>query len=78
MSDTLVAEFQKNARERVRVSLTQYGGHELLDVRAFYEDASGEWKAGKGLAIRRELIPELRKALLAAERVAKAEGQAPA
>jgi hypothetical protein len=78
MPDTLIAEFQKNARERVRVSLTEYGGHALLDVRAFYEDATGEWKPGKGLAIRRELIPELRKALLAAERVAKTEGQATA
>jgi len=70
---TLIAEFQKNTRERVRVSLTEYHGYDLLDIRGFYEDPStGEWKPGKGIAMRRELLPELRKALLAAERAIKA------
>lgn len=69
----LVAEFQKNARERVRVALTEYAGHELVDVRAYWQDQTGEWRPGKGLALRRELLPELRRALLAAERLAKAE-----
>ena len=68
----LIAELAKNARERVRVALTEYNGHRLVDLRVFYEDRlSGEWRPGKGLAIRRELMPELRKALQAAERVAK-------
>jgi len=71
---TLIAEFQKNTRERVRVSLTEYGGYKLVDVRAFYEDAcTGEWKPGKGLTLRRELLPNLKKALLLAERAAKSE-----
>lgn len=68
----LVAEFDKNARERCRVSLTEYGGHDLVDVRAYWQDQTGEWRPGKGLALRRELLPELRRALLAAERLAKA------
>ena len=51
---TLVAEFEKNARERVRVSLTEYGGHRLLDLRAYYQDATGEWRPGKGLTLRRD------------------------
>lgn len=72
MSDVLVAELVKNTRERLRVTLTEYHGRELLDLRAYYQDAGGEWKPGKGLTVRRELLPELRKALLAAERVAKA------
>jgi len=68
----LIAELSKNARERVRVRLTEYHGYRLLDVRVFYQDARGEWNPGRGLTVRRELIPELRKALLAAERAEKA------
>ena len=69
---TIIAEFDKNSREKVRVSLTEYNGVDLLDVRAFYE-AGGEMKPGKGLALRRELITPLRKALQAAEKALAAE-----
>lgn len=69
---TVIAEFDKNQREKVRVSLTEYNGVELLDVRAFYE-SGGEMKPGKGLALRRDLIPTLRKALQAAEKALAAE-----
>lgn len=72
---TVVAEFSKNSRETLRVSLTTYNGIELCDVRAFYE-AGGEMKPGKGLAIRRELITPLRKALQAAEKAIKDGGKA--
>lgn len=67
---TVVAEFDKNTREKLRVSLTQYNGVDLLDIRAFYS-SGGEMKPGKGLAIRRDLITPLRKALQAAEKAAK-------
>lgn len=70
----VIAEFEKNSREVVRVSLTQYNGIDLLDVRAFYQSA-GEWKPGKGLAVRRDLVTPLRKALQAAEK-AQAAGKA--
>lgn len=69
----LIAEFDKNQREKVRVRLTTYGGHDLIDIRAFWEDKAGDLQPGKGLAIRRELIPELRKALQAAEKAVKGE-----
>ena len=72
---TIIAEFDKNSREKVRVSLTEYNGVDLLDVRAFYE-AGGEMKPGKGLALRRELITPLRKALQAAEKAIKDGGKA--
>ena len=73
----VVTEFDKNTREKIRVSLTEYNGVDLLDVRAFYQ-AGGEWKPGKGLAIRRELITPLRKALQAAEKAAKSSTAAEA
>lgn len=69
---TVVAEFDKNTREKVRVSLTEYNGVDLLDVRAFYQ-SGGEMKPGKGIALRRELIIPLRKALQAAEKALAAE-----
>jgi hypothetical protein len=72
---TIVGEFEKNSREVVRVSLTEYNGVDLLDVRAFYQ-AGGDWKPGKGIAVRRELITPLRKALQAAEKAMKDGPQA--
>ncbi len=71
---TVIAEFEKNQREKLRVSLTTYNGVDLLDVRAFYE-SRGEMKPGKGIAIRRELIVQLRKALQAAEKAVKDGGK---
>ena len=68
----VIAEFDKNTREKLRVSLTEYNGVDLLDIRAFYS-AGGEMKPGKGLAIRRELITPLRKALQAAEKAQAAD-----
>ena len=64
----LAGEFQKNAKERVRVRLTEFGGHRLIDIRAFYPEGE-EWKPGKGITLRRELLPELREALREAERL---------
>lgn len=71
----VVAEFEKNSREVVRVSLTEYKGIDLLDVRAYYQKG-GDWQPGKGIAIRRDLITPLRKALQAAEKEMKGEGRA--
>ncbi len=62
--EVLISEFDKNAREKVRVKLTEYGGHKLIDIRAYWPDGStGELRPGKGLSVKRELIPELRAAL---------------
>ncbi len=71
----IIAEFEKNSRETVRISLTEYRGQQLLDVRAFYP-SGGEMKPGKGLTIRRDLVTTLRKALQAAEKATKGEGKA--
>jgi Transcriptional Coactivator p15 (PC4) len=68
----VIAEFDKNTREKVRVTLTEYNGIPLIDVRAFYIDGT-EWKPGKGLSLRRELLPQLKKALQAAEKALKEE-----
>lgn len=69
--DFLVSEFQKNARETVRVRLTTYQGRDLIDIRCFYKDPeTGEMKPGKGIALRRELLPQLKEAISKAEDMA--------
>ena len=72
------AEFLKNTREVVRVSLTEYNGIALLDVRAYYRDGE-TMKPGKGIAIRRDQLGHLKKAIAAAEKAVKeSEAAAPA
>ena len=67
---TVIAEMDKNSREKLRVSLTEFNGQQLLDIRAFYS-SGGEMKPGKGIAVRRDLVTSLRKALQAAEKAIK-------
>lgn len=51
----------KNSREQVRFSFTEYKGHDLLDIRVYYNDGLTEenWKPSKkGITLSRELLPE--------------------
>ena len=57
--------FKKNALEVVKASLTNYRGHDLIDLRIWMERKPGEFTATKkGLSIRAELFPELKRAAL--------------
>lgn len=73
MDGNVVAEFEKNGKEMVRVSLTEYQSHKLIDIRVFYRGAAGELLPGKGIALKRELITTLRKALQEAEKQNKVD-----
>ena len=73
--DILVGRFQKNAREEVRVTLHNYKGNDLLDIRAWYADPDGEFKPGKrGLSVRVEKLPILLDLLTEARKKAIDEG----
>ncbi|MEM9232517.1 MAG: transcriptional coactivator p15/PC4 family protein, partial [Pseudomonadota bacterium] len=53
-------ELRKSAREVIRVERQDFRGYDILNVRVFYDDGSGEYRPGKqGLAIRTELVPDL-------------------
>lgn len=53
----------KNAREEIRVSVDDYRGIALANIRTWYLDGD-ELRPGKqGLAVRLELLPELIEAL---------------
>jgi hypothetical protein len=59
-----VARFRKNSQEDVVVSLTEYQGHQLIDVRVFVEaDGSEARPTRKGLSLRPELLAPLLEAL---------------
>ena len=72
--ERLIASIEKNSRETIQVSLTQYQGHDLADVRVHY-DSDGEWKpTKKGIALKIGLLPDLIGALQTAEAEARAAG----
>ncbi len=64
MSDKLIYSFQKNSQEEVRVSLSEYKGHNYIDFRIYFKDEDGEFKpTKKGLAIAPNLLPEMEKTI---------------
>lgn len=65
MSDEIiVAEIPKNTRETLRVGLSKFNGHDLINMRVWFEAESGEHRPGKaGVALRVALLPELIAAL---------------
>ena len=63
---------RKNAREDLRFALTHYGSQLLCDIRIWYENESGTLRASKkGITVRPEMLPELRKGIEALEDVLK-------
>lgn len=66
----ILHQFPKNATEEVRVSLTEYKGHKLIDLRIYYEpEDSGERRpTKKGITIDVGLYPELKKAMIKIEK----------
>ncbi|MEQ8431718.1 MAG: transcriptional coactivator p15/PC4 family protein [Roseovarius sp.] len=70
-----IATIRKNAREDLRVTLEEFRGHHLLNLRIWFDTDDGEQRPGKqGVAIRLDLLPHLRKALLEAEQEARKSG----
>jgi hypothetical protein len=63
-------QFIKNATEEVRVSLTEFKGHRLIDLRIYFEpeDGSERKPTKKGITIDVGLYPELKRALLRVEK----------
>ncbi len=69
--DQLVASFQKNKFEEVRVQIKEFKGYDLLDIRVYTSSKEGEDKVptGKGLSINVAHFMDLKKALVEAEKV---------
>ncbi len=72
-----IAAIPKNAREELRVALTQFRGHDLIDLR-IYADAQGEWIATrKGITTKVDHLPAIVEALQRAMAEARAAGLLP-
>ena len=77
MQETVIATIEKNAVEELRVALSEYRGHHLVNLRiwANYDSASSEKRpTKKGFALRIGQLPELIAALKNAEAQARASG----
>ena len=71
----LIASFAKNALEEVHVSLTEYRGRDLVDIRTYYTDDEGEKKpTKKGISLSVDLFLQLKDAVLKVEEVLRDEG----
>ncbi|MEI7458924.1 MAG: transcriptional coactivator p15/PC4 family protein [Pirellula sp.] len=60
----IVGEFEKNAKDTLRVTLHQFNGTDLISLRLFYKDKDGNLKPGKdGLSFKVEQFPFLARLL---------------
>ena len=68
--DELIEQFEKNATEVVRVSLTEYRGRKLVDVRVYYADNEGQYRpTKKGVSLSVDVYPDFKRAMLALEKI---------
>ena len=69
--DKEIAKFDKNAREEIRIKLTNFKGHDLIDIRSWIKPISSKEEpqpTKKGITIKVEQITELVNALNDAEK----------
>jgi hypothetical protein len=63
--DAVIAQFEKNKKEEVRLSVGTFHGRKILNMRVFYKDDDGTWKPGKqGIAVSIERYKDLAGAIL--------------
>ncbi|MCX4156141.1 MULTISPECIES: transcriptional coactivator p15/PC4 family protein [Paraburkholderia] len=65
----LILDLQKSARERLRISHTNYRGKPYIDLRIWFVDEAGDYQPSRsGVSIRPSHIPEIVRALTLAGR----------
>jgi hypothetical protein len=48
----LVAQFEKNSKEEVRVSIDEFHGKKIINIRVYYRGEEKQWLPGKqGIAL---------------------------
>ena len=72
----LVARFEKNSFEEVRISLTEFKGKDLIDIRVYYQPEGEEEMrpTKKGITISPEKFSELKKGIQQLEKALKDKG----
>lgn len=67
MTGNLLATFPRTDRTEVRLTLSQFKGRQLIDLRLYFQSDAGEWlPTRKGCAIQPGELPDLQAALEAA------------
>ncbi|MBN2467149.1 MAG: transcriptional coactivator p15/PC4 family protein [Deltaproteobacteria bacterium] len=69
----VIARFEKNSFEEVRISLTEFRGKDLIDIRVYFQPEGEEEMrpTKKGITISPEKFPELKEGILALEKALK-------
>jgi len=68
--DEVIAQFEKNATEVIRLSLTEYRGRKLVDVRVYYSDDEGQYRpTKKGVSLSVDRYVDFKRAMLALEKL---------
>ncbi len=71
----VIAEWPRNSRELIRVSLDRYQDRETIDIRSFWKDEGGNWCPSRsGLTLSVSHLPKLSEALADALERAQAMG----
>ncbi len=69
MADEVIAQFQKNSREEIRVTINEFKGNKYIHLRTYVGFEGEERKpTPKGIAIGVDLFPELKKAMTQLEK----------
>jgi hypothetical protein len=64
-SSDVVAKFEKNSREEVWVSVDDFRGRKIINIRVHYKSDTGQWLPGKqGLAVSVDRYRDLAAAIL--------------
>ena len=77
LSQGALATIRKNALEEIRVGLSEFNGHDLLNIRIWTDPRNGGSEripTKAGIACRVALLPEIIAALQQAEGEARARG----
>ena len=74
MTDETIGRIEKNSREEIRVSLTEFKGHQLIDLRVYALDGDDANPTKKGIAVKVDKLPELARLLTEAEAEARRRG----
>ena len=68
MTEHLIAAIEKNTRESLRVTLDDFKGHRLVNMRVWFKANDGEMRPeNSGIAIKIEKLEELLSALAKAK-----------
>lgn len=76
MSDTIISTIPKNAAEELRVTLTEFNGHNLCDLRLYaaYRTTGEIGPTKKGITVSVALLPAIIAGLQEAEAEARRRG----